>query len=240
MRYSRHAFTLIELLVVISIISVLVALLLPALQKSRQTALAMDCMSRMRAFAVYEENYRTDHKMWYTVNYTLYATYPRYPGPYYRGSFETLIFPYIPAFTWNDAAIYNAPRAHRPKLNPYICPTNVTPNDYLAATVRLQGYIEGVYGNYRISAYYGYGDGQETTLWTYRRPKREVLGATSLMVMFGEWRGASVAFGDSNNTSGIIYRHSDASNLIFADGHGKGYTNIANDVATGVYRLRLQ
>ncbi len=240
MRRTPNAFTLIELLVVISIVGVLMALLLPSLQAARETAVAMDCMSRMRGFGIYEEGYRQDHKQWYTVNYTMYPIYPSYPGPYYRGSFESLIFPYIPAFTWNDAAVYNAPRAHRPKLNPYICPTAVTPVDYTAATIRQQGYIEGVYGNYRINAYFGYGDGQETTLWNYRRPKREIMGAPSLMVMFGEWRGTGVGFGDQNASSGCIYRHADASNLVFADGHGKGYTNIAADIANGVYRFRLQ
>jgi prepilin-type N-terminal cleavage/methylation domain-containing protein/prepilin-type processing-associated H-X9-DG protein len=236
-----YAFTLIELLVVISIIAVLISLMLPSLTAARETAVAMNCMSRMRGYMVYEEGYRKDYKNWYTVNNTNYPIPPTPPpGPWYRGSFETLIAPYLPTFTWTDATAYNTPRAHNYKLNPYICPTAVMPTDFSATTVRQQGYLEVVYGNYRKNSFFGYGSGDETTLWNYRKPKREIMGAPSLLILFGEWAGGNVAFGDQNASSGCIYRHGDASNLIFADGHGKGYTNITADITTGVYRFRIQ
>ncbi len=62
-RSAPHAFTLIELLVVIALIALLIALLLPGLEGSRQAARSVACLSRLQTlhFAVrtYADDYRT-------------------------------------------------------------------------------------------------------------------------------------------------------------------------------------
>jgi len=61
-RTNAPAFTLIELLVVISIISLLISILLPALASSRLTAQRVKCLANIRGFGQIMTMYTTDHQ----------------------------------------------------------------------------------------------------------------------------------------------------------------------------------
>ena len=60
----RPGFTLIELLVVIAIIAILAAMLMPALERARHSALRVNCASRLRQWALFSSLYAKDHGGW--------------------------------------------------------------------------------------------------------------------------------------------------------------------------------
>ena len=127
---NRRGFTLIELLVVIAIIAILVALLLPAVQQTREAARRMQCRNNLKQIGLALHNYESSHGMW-----PQQSTGPQ-PGPGYnapRGSWVTRILPYLekdgvfkqynPNLNWHDPANATAVKSPMPVLT---CPS--TPN----------------------------------------------------------------------------------------------------------------
>jgi prepilin-type N-terminal cleavage/methylation domain-containing protein len=63
MRSRQNAFTLVELLVVIAIIGILVSMMLPAIQATRETARRTECTSQLSRLILAVQDYQSSHEV---------------------------------------------------------------------------------------------------------------------------------------------------------------------------------
>lgn len=119
MKPRRTAFTLIELLVVIAIIAILIALLLPAVQKVREAASRISCANNIRQLAIALHHYESN-------NHSFPASQRLSPP---TRSWNAVILPYIEQsnvpyrldLNWDDPVNLTAIRTRIPTM---VCPSS--------------------------------------------------------------------------------------------------------------------
>jgi prepilin-type N-terminal cleavage/methylation domain-containing protein/prepilin-type processing-associated H-X9-DG protein len=115
---KRHGFTLVELLVVIGIIAVLVSILLPALNRARESAKAVTCASNLKQIGAAMAMYTNDNND-YTPRFR-YDSQANAPGPYYEWSQAIQNYLATRIIGVNN---FNAGGVEETKQNVFMCPS---------------------------------------------------------------------------------------------------------------------
>lgn len=136
MNRAPRGFTLIELLVVIAIIGILVALLLPAVQATREAARRSECANNMKQIALGLHNYHDTYRCFPYGDRTGSISYLARMLPYVEQS------PLYDQINWNVAYNHalNLPVLNTPVKN-FLCPSD---SDKLPAAL---GGRNNYYGN---------------------------------------------------------------------------------------------
>lgn len=136
-KHRRSGFTLIELLVVIAIIAVLIGLLLPAVQKVRESAARTKCQNNLKQIALGSHLYQDTYKKLPPGVATNGSSAPGSAGFTTGWSWAVLIFPYIDQGNLYNTlgvspapAAVNAPAAGaiQRRIDIFRCPTDIAPD----------------------------------------------------------------------------------------------------------------
>lgn len=160
----RSGFTLIELLVVIAIIAILMALLLPAVQKVRAAADRMRCASNLRQLVIASHNYHND---WNKLPEGGYQRGGWGPAPYTFSGWTVFmkLLPYIEEDSTYRQINFDQPwtaqtvtQAVQKRINVLVCPTDELQENPFSCVYDGSGSPGGVnYGLYGATSYVGNG-----------------------------------------------------------------------------------
>jgi prepilin-type N-terminal cleavage/methylation domain-containing protein/prepilin-type processing-associated H-X9-DG protein len=220
---SRRAFTLVELLVVIGIIALLVAILMPALNRARAAAYQIKCGSNLRQMGLALVHYANDYHL---------AVMPFQPGTV-TDIWPTAHYEDSNVFGWLYYLKYLRPK------EAYLCPSDpiVTSGDFHVY------YAFGPYNDVdKTYGHNGYGYNVYGLGTTYRSPGGPDVPGWGALATFPGWKLTDIhrsaetfwaGDGSDNLSDGANAmlqitlgsdgkpprRHGDGINLLWIDGH---------------------
>jgi prepilin-type N-terminal cleavage/methylation domain-containing protein/prepilin-type processing-associated H-X9-DG protein len=248
----NHAgFTLIELLVVISIIALLIALLLPALQNARDSARAVTCLANQRTMATGLLLYQEDSDGLMPPTYPRMRSTNKWGATTWNGVTRNdayipwygsrLVGQYIGNTTPSSTAFPTA--GQRPSIDSVACPSKGDDlgNHALAIGVGYNYSRRNYFNRYDIASthpitrYYNFTQPSKTFL------TMDVRGSSSQAYRWSRFYLNDMSWyrGDDNGNRGYTsYRHKDSTNMSFADGSARTYSDALSAYQNGEITFR--
>lgn len=213
---SQYSFTLIELLVVMAIIAILVALLFPALSRTREIAKSIQCANQLRNTINGGFNYASDANGFVPLMTPYGSGYMSWVGRFCRGDYIT------------NRRVLTCPSTEQPKGE--LIPANG--NDYYFfytyGSYRFN-YEQGTYRNDRLAnfnnAFIIDGLLEGTRLHAVKNPGdlpayADVAGgAAEASPKVGYWFFTGSQFNGTARSTSVFLAHSNKANVAFFDGH---------------------
>ncbi len=225
---NRKVFTLIELLVVIAIIAILAGMLLPALNKARESAKSINCIANLNSFGKAFSMYALDYD-----GYVPYGMWSADSSGYFAGWYNQL-WPYIK------------------NINVFQCPS-YTKGAYTGCIIVTEAgnkFYPGSYG-------YNNKIGHNHPAMNWPAPKMKLSSLRKSVPIIGDiskqaymvahaFTSTNLAAPPGVDASGcLIARHNSRGNIVWSDGHAKSYSfpeikttlsKISSSLTTGAAR----